>query len=338
MIRTLEDRLTSELLAAAADRFDLDSSGLELLEGYENIIYADEQHVLRISHDSLRQRQRVLGELRFIAHLAAGGASVAAALHSRQGELIEGVADGQGGHFLITCYRRAPGHPVTHEDAGPELFESMGRLMAELHTLGEGYRPENDGREAWYENEHVTGRRANLPAEEVAILERIEALYETLRSLPQDPATFGLIHADIHSDNLLWDGSQLTLIDFDDCMYAPFGMDLGTALYYANRFVADGHEAPAEHRRAVARKLLMGLLRGYRQVRPPDAVTSRHLKDFLLWRQMDLYLWVNQLRVGSGLDSWEQEILVTLRERIDQGVPTVELDDAAISEALAADL
>ena len=82
----------------------------------------------------------------------------------------------------------------------------------------------------------------------------------------------------------------------------------------------------------------MGLLRGYRQVRPPDAVTSRHLKDFLIWRQMDLYLWVNQLRVSSGLDSWEQEILVTLRERIDQGVPTVELDDAAISEALAADL
>jgi Ser/Thr protein kinase RdoA (MazF antagonist) len=53
-----------------------------------------------------------------------------------------------------------------------------------------------------------------------------------LLSLPKDSAYFGLVHADLHVGNLLFEGEHLNVIDFDDTGWAFWIHDFAAALAY----------------------------------------------------------------------------------------------------------
>lgn len=53
-----------------------------------------------------------------------------------------------------------------------------------------------------------------------------------LPRLPKTPDSFGLIHADLHVGNLLFEDGQLNVIDFDDTGYAFLLHDFASALAY----------------------------------------------------------------------------------------------------------
>ena len=52
-----------------------------------------------------------------------------------------------------------------------------------------------------------------------------------MQRLGQGPNVFGLIHADAHLDNVLFDGQQARLIDFDDCGFGYRIYDVAVALW-----------------------------------------------------------------------------------------------------------
>lgn len=336
MIRSVQSRFSDALLAEAAYRFAMNSATLTTLDGYENLVYSDDARVLRISHDGIRDPEQVLGECRFIAYLAAGGASVASALRSREGALLERLPDGHGSHFLATCFERAPGRPLERGDDTVEVIESLGALAATMHRLSAGYQQQGTRREAWYENTHVADWHTNTADEAPALRANIEALYQRLRDLPNGPEHAGLIHGDLHGDNVLWDGERLTAIDFDDCLVGPWGMDLGTCAFYCRRLLPAGHDRTEEEQRAYILSFVESFVRGYCRLRPLDDVARRHFADFVRWRQVDLFLFLHHLRLTSGLDDEELGHLERMRGDIERGLSPLLLEDERLLAAVAA--
>lgn len=334
MIARLRSRFGTDLLADAADRFEIDPQELEELDGYENLVYGGATRVLRISHDGHRDPEQVLSECRFIAYLASGGAPVAAVLRSRGGSLLERIGDGDGGQFIVTCFERAAGRPLGEGDGA--IVGALGALLGEMHRLSAGYRPEGVRREAWHENAHIAGWRASVSEEPAEVRSEIERLYERLRLLPDGPEHAGLIHGDLHSDNVLWDGQRLRAIDFDDSLIGPWGMDLGTSLYYCRRLQPGGSSRSPAEQRAFALDCAERLVRGYRRVRPLDGVARRHLADFVRWRQIDLFLYLLHGRRTRGLDEEEAAFLEPMRGDIALGLSPLRLADEEL-QALAAE-
>ena len=85
----------------------------------------------------------------------------------------------------------------------------------------------------------------------------------------------GLIHADLHLGNAIFQGGDVKLIDFDDCGTGPRLYELAVALWE----LRDRPDYPA-YRDA--------LLDGYRARREIDVT---HLDDFIALRQVAFDLW-----------------------------------------------
>ena len=88
-----------------------------------------------------------------------------------------------------------------------------------------------------------------------------------LARLGRAPANWGLIRADLHPWNVLWQRGTVGVIDFADCGPGPYLYDLAVAL---DNWMEEGSSAA---RRAA-------LLEGYSQVRPPPAGVEGWLRLF----------------------------------------------------------
>ena len=140
-------RFNDEILVAACQRYSIAPSTILLLDGFESFIYEfsrpDGEYILRIGHSDRRSPDLIRGEVDWINTLSDGGVTVARAVFSSSGNLVEPVDDGQGGQFLCTAFVKAPGRIAGKEHINERLFLNYGRLLGRMHCLAKTYRLPN---------------------------------------------------------------------------------------------------------------------------------------------------------------------------------------------------
>jgi Ser/Thr protein kinase RdoA (MazF antagonist) len=267
-ITGFDDGVREELCA----RFGLAVPGTHRLGSLMSFVYADGRKVLKIAGRSHRGESQLLGEIDFVEHLARRGVRVARPLRSRRGRMVERVRT-----FFGYAFERLAGAAV--ETWTPDLIEAWGALLARIHAANADYLPAEIRRPLWHWNEPDYFDRY-LRGAPPLLRRRAAELAEWQLALPREPAHFGMIHGDPHHWNLLHHDGELSLIDFDDCVYGWFVADVAAAMYYA---VGAAGEFGEPDQVAWFRCLRDHLLRGYQRVRPrsmDDA--ARWLPRFLL--------------------------------------------------------
>jgi Ser/Thr protein kinase RdoA (MazF antagonist) len=133
-----------------------------------------------------------------------------------------------------------------------------------------------------------------VSAHDAAMFEKaLEVVWVSTRALAKDTGAFGLIHGDLHYENVLFDRGEAGAIDFDDCGWGFYLYDLAVTLSEL-----EGRPHYAELRNA--------LLDGYAQVRSLPEEHAIHLSAFLALRRMQLLLWVLQSRDHAAFrDKWQ---------------------------------
>src|SRR5260221_1287501 len=110
---------------------------------------------------------------------------------------------------------------------------------------------------------------------------------QRLASYGRGEDRFGLIHADVRLANLLADGDDIQVIDFDDCGFGWFMFDLATAVSFM------------EHDPRVP-ELCDAWVRGYRRVLPLPAADEAEIPTFVLLRRLQLVAWVGSHPVADA--------------------------------------
>ena len=115
------------------------------------------------------------------------------------------------------------------------------------------------------------------------VLEAAELrLREQLIAYGYERSRYGLIHADLRAANLLvrdgTDGTDVTVIDFDDCGHSWFAYDLAASVSFL------------EHRPELA-ELVAGWLEGYRRVGSLTADDRGVLPALIMLRRLQLLAW-----------------------------------------------
>jgi len=100
------------------------------------------------------------------------------------------------------------------------------------------------------------------------------------------PNRYGLVHADLRLANLLQDGDETYVIDFDDCGWSWFLYDFGAAVSFF------------EHDPRIP-ELTDAWVRGYRSERSLDAADEAEIETFVLMRRLLLVAWIGS---HSGTD------------------------------------
>jgi amicoumacin kinase len=327
MERAIRDRFNDAVLHEARRRFAIAPEAIQLLDGFESFIYAftrpDGAYILRIGHSLRRSPELIRGEVDWINYLAAGGAGVARAVLSDNGELVELIEDGQGGRFLATAFVRAPGGPVGEMGGWTEeLIRNYGRLLGRMHALSKAYRPQNPAwqRPQWDDpiNNDVY---AALSQEQSIVAQRYRAVFDHLLSLPRDADSYGLIHQDAHAGNLFVtaDG-RITLFDFDDCVYGHFAYDLAMVLFYA----LTNRDDAADY----ARYFWPLFWQGYRGENELEEGWLAEVPYFMKLREIDLYTVIVRDVGWDHVEDhpWTARFMRGRRQRIEQDLPCLEID------------
>ena len=224
---------------------------IELLKFSENIVClvkepADEtkKAVIRIHRPGYHLRNELEAELNWITQInEQTDISTATVYRGVNGEILQKLTTAAGNQYTYSVQSFIQGIPI-RQLSGDNLYEQLkktGGVAAKLHNMEENqpHNPEKFKRFTWdiedtlYENSRW-GSYKEFPymdSEGQDILSRAAGIIEKRLSLyGRNIRNYGLIHADLHSENILVEGDRISLIDFDDCGYSWFLYDLACAI------------------------------------------------------------------------------------------------------------
>lgn len=183
----------------------------------------------------------------------------------------------------------APGvEPAPGADL-PDWFRTLGSLTARMHDHARRWTPPNAFRRKTWDFDAMFGPRplwgdwragVGLDAAGQALMGRaLELIRTRLDRFGQAPARFGLVHADLRLANLLADGPDLRVIDFDDCGTCWRLYDFAAAVSFFE------HEP-------IVDALREAWVEGYRAVAPLPQEDADEMPVFIAMRRFLLVAWI----------------------------------------------
>ncbi|APR75948.1 Homoserine kinase [Minicystis rosea] len=311
------------VVVAALSRYELASASHALLQYENNAVYRvrtapGDELVLRVSTAAGRTLEEQRSEMDWLSALRRDtDLLVPEPIPSRDGAPVVTVArDDAPEPHACALLRWVPGEPP---DPGldPAIMERVGAFTATLHQHAARFVPRAGFTRPRWDWESLFGPSSVLGDEEAmsvlappqrAILVAAGARVRQALSLPgKEALATGLVHADLHRDNILIHEGGIGVIDFDDCGSGYFVFDLATVLDSIQRRVAEG---PAQYR-----ALREALLRGYDSVRPLPRELDEHLRLFRVLRDMVNFNFILGSK-NANVQSWGRPRLSSMVDQL----------------------
>jgi len=111
------------------------------------------------------------------------------------------------------------------------VFCNWGNTIGKMHRMTKKYLPpEGAYKRPLFEDNFISlDHYENIPT----VYKKMAQIQKDILTLPRDRDSYGLIHSDMHQYNLLINKGSISVLDFDDCIYGFFALDIGIALYHA---------------------------------------------------------------------------------------------------------
>ncbi|MFM8351977.1 MAG: phosphotransferase enzyme family protein [Actinomycetales bacterium] len=269
-------------------------TNLTLLNVSENATFRIDEpdggrSVLRVHRTDYHTMQAIESELTWITALRDEGiVETPPYIPTLTGQMVGTVWLDSGESRHVARFAFVEGVEPTEERL-VEDFMQLGAITARLHIHGKSWRqPPGFTRFTWdFETSlgpdgHWGSWRHGMAVgvEEEQVLGRCaDRIGARLAAYGKGPERFGLVHADMRLANLLVNGPQVTVIDFDDCGFSWFMYDLGSSL----SFIEHEPYVPA---------LVDSWVRGYRTVAPLTRAEEMELPTFIMLRRLLLVAWI----------------------------------------------
>lgn len=290
--------LLHELALAACALYPL-PVGVEvaLLNLSENATYRvtapdGRRWALRVHRDGYHSRAAIVSELAWLVDLRQTGVvTTPVPVKGRDGEVIQALAHARMARprNIVLFDWETGTEPRIDEDL-TGAFRTLGEVTAAMHRHARSWaRPSGFTRLTW-DFETSLGEVApnwgrwrdgiGVDAEKERLFGRtVDLIGRRLNAYGKGPDRFGLIHCDLRLANLLIDGPQVKVIDFDDSGFGWFMYDAATPVSFH------------EHEPQVP-GLIEAWKDGYRRVMPLDAGDEAEIPTFVMLRRLLLVAWI----------------------------------------------
>jgi len=231
------------------------------------------EYVLRLHRPGYRTLAQLESERVWTEALRASGITVPRARSTIGGDAFGLVdIDDTGERRYAGILEWIPGEALsaqisrnTDSRSLAQAMATLGELAARMHehssrwTAPAGFQRPHLNAETLLGNAPHWGRFWDHPtwtaSERAAVLATRDHLRKRLDSLDHDASRYGMVHADLHAENIVIDRNTLTVIDFDDSSYGWYCYDIATTL----QPLTTRPEYPG---------LRAALLSAYRRIRP----------------------------------------------------------------------
>lgn len=246
-------------------------------------------HALRVHRLDYQTPAAIRSEMMWLRALAEDtDISAPVPRKGRDGAFVQQVGDdGVPGERSCVLWRWTEGRIVGWR-RGPTYWTRLGELTAQLHAHGRTWkRPRDFTRRRWDEKELLISPAFGDPFAAPGLRRRDRELFvaardralAALREFGQGRRRWGLIHADLHSFNVVTRDGELRPIDFDDCGFGWYLYDIMVSLipfWGTSRYEST----------------LECFLEGYRRVLPFDDGDLAQAEPFVVARKLDMLGWL----------------------------------------------
>jgi len=301
----------------ALESFPVEVKTVELIAHSENVTFRvsvrgrNTDLVLRLHRPRYNSIEELNSERIWTRALKESGISVQDSLLTRQGqqfELVDIPGTDEQRYAGMTTWLDGmllSEYLATSSDGEERkrLFRRIGGIAAAIHNQSTLWKEPPGFKRRRLDLDGLLGEaphwgrfweHAELTKTEKELLLRARERARTaLSAYGERPDNFSLIHADLHPDNIVCNGDDLALIDFDDSAYGWHMYDIASAL------IEDKSAPDFDALRAA-------LLEGYCEQRPLSAHDVEMLPTFLLIRGMAIIGWFHQRPEHAGSSYFRQ--------------------------------
>ena len=223
----------------ARERWMLGDASIELVAARENYVFCVKTSVasyaLRLHRQGYRSVEEIHSELSWMFRLAVKQIPVpnpVSAVDGNSVQIIKGV--------IVDMLTWLDGTRLSEFQATEEIYFQLGSLLAQMHIATDSWEPPDTfSRPTWdlAGSQPTWGRFWSNPLltsdQKDRFLEFRENACSALEKLQQPDC--GLIHADLVPDNVLYNGQDIQVIDFDDGGFGYRLFDLATISHRSKR-------------------------------------------------------------------------------------------------------
>lgn len=203
-------------------------------------LYIPNRYVLRIH--AMGDVEAIASELTWLAALnEEAGLPVPAPVATPDGKLLTTIITAGIHHGRVVSMMRWLDGRKLLNGLRPIHLAALGKVVAELHNFSAGWRPpQGFTRPEWDWDAQLGGSEFDNPIEELVasmpcqFQEPFNAVSQeaerAMDALGQGSDAFGLIHADLYPENVLYKAGRACPIDFEDCGYGYWIWDIAVAL------------------------------------------------------------------------------------------------------------
>ena len=250
-IKTIKKLAQSSLI-----KWNLNGAELALLKHRENTVFkvtdtfTSKKYALRIHREDYHTKAALESEVNWMEALDNNGVHCPKCIKTDKGEhfVVAYHTSIPAGRYcsLLEWVDGAPFDNLGRVENGvlPELlvrYKKLGSVAADIHNQSENWQPPKGFfRHSWDKEgllgeNPLWGRFWEHPKltkdQKRQILKARIVLKGLLDQVGKKSSNYGLIHADFLPENVLADGDELRLIDFDDCGYGWHMFEMATSLF-----------------------------------------------------------------------------------------------------------
>ncbi|MCY4129421.1 MAG: phosphotransferase [Gammaproteobacteria bacterium] len=235
----------------ALGHFPVSPKRVSLVSRAENVSFyveskKNERFVLRIHRPEYHTLSELISEQVWTEALLSEGIDVPIVVRTADGKRYAQIVV-NGGERNAGLLRWVNGKSLREqsgESQNPEklirVYKDVGSLLAILHEQASIWMPPPDFERHAFDEHGLMGERpfwgrfweaGDLTRKQLDhLLDMRHQIFALLTQLPKDPDVYSLIHADLHTGNLISHGDSLHIIDFDDAGFGWHTYDFAVAL------------------------------------------------------------------------------------------------------------
>ena len=304
VVKTVDQERRSLIGELIAKPWNPEPDSVRFFRSSSNFVFKltrkGERCFLRFNHADERSREVIQAEVGVINWLAGKGGRVARPLLSTSDSYVETVSTELGDYHAV-LFEGLEGLVFEVPEMTREQFHAWGQALGQLHAVLTDCPPVlTEQRLDWLG--HLRVAESWLSAADEVGRRELAEVKQWAATLEVPDEDFGLIHYDFEQDNLFWQATGLTILDFDDCARYPFVADIAYAL---RDLFAEGIKL--DH------PSFLEFLRGYQEQHP---LNQRLLAEFPAFMRMHRAIMYTRLMHSADLPTDYQGKLTDLQNKL----------------------
>ncbi|MDQ6421648.1 phosphotransferase [Paenibacillus sp. LHD-117] len=268
----------------ALQEYEADWSSIHFIQVSEHVTFRVEtdegvQFLLRI-HPASKPREETISELQWLSAMKSKGLILPEAVPNREGAFVTDATTSTGQRFYSTLLRWIEGERLEKGALTEEAIRKMGAMMANLHEASTDFSPSASfARPSWDSQsfkrdwEHLKLHHSHFISDEALELYSMAAakVADRLATFTRHERNYGMIHADLHIGNVVFQDDEPFPIDFGRCGF-------GYHLYDIAQSIMGLYPQQRVH-----------FIKGYERIRQLDNEAIPKLESFFIMAIIEAY-------------------------------------------------